>query len=150
MLFAYHPIYLFSYDSFSAEKNSASFCCGNIISGDPPVLKETIQKLFEQVPTVPNTNDKLIACVVPHSGCGSVWRFDCSCFCRGERGRIDEVIILAPTHISKNTGLFIAICSGFCHSVGCNSGRLRKIRTHGSLSLYSYASITKNCPSRKI
>ncbi len=109
---------LFSYDSFSAEKIRRPFAAGTLYPGDPPVLKETIQKLFEQVPPVPNTNDKLIACVVPHSGWGLCGDLIARAFAEVKEEEFDEVIILAPTHIAKIQGCSLPSVQGFATPLG--------------------------------
>lgn len=106
------------YESFSAEKIRRPYAAGTLYPGDPPVLKETIQKLFEQVPPVPNTNDKLIACVVPHSGWGLCGDLIARSFAEIKEGEFDDVIILAPSHIAKIQGCSLPSVQGFATPLG--------------------------------
>ncbi|HOV33493.1 MAG TPA: AmmeMemoRadiSam system protein B [Candidatus Hydrogenedens sp.] len=109
---------LFTYDSFPAEKIRRPYAAGTLYPGDPPVLKETIKKFFEQVPPVPNTNDKLTACVVPHSGWGLCGDLIARAFAELKEGEFNDVIILAPSHLIKIQGCSLPSIQGFSTPLG--------------------------------
>jgi len=103
---------------FSAEKIRRPISAGTLYPGDLPVLKETIQKFFEQVPPSPNTNQKLVACIVPHSGWGLCGNLISRAFAEIKEGEFDNVIILAPCHIAKFAGCSLPSVQGFATPLG--------------------------------
>lgn len=103
---------------FSAEKIRRPISAGTLYPGDPPVLKETLQKFFDQVPPAPNTDQKLVACVVPHSGWGLCGNLMARSFAEIKEGEFDSVIILAPSHTVKFSGCSLPSIQGFATPLG--------------------------------
>lgn len=103
---------------FPAEKIRRPISAGTLYPGDPPVLKETLQKFYEQVPPLPNTNQKLVACVVPHSGWGLCGNLMARAFAEIKEDEFESVIILAPSHITKFSGCSLPSIQGFATPLG--------------------------------
>ncbi len=111
-------ILLISPTIFSAEKIRRPISAGTLYPGDPPVLKETLQKFYEQVPPIPNTNHKLVACIVPHSGWGLCGNLMARSFAEIKEDEFDSVIILAPSHTAKFSGCSLPSIQGFATPLG--------------------------------
>ncbi len=103
---------------FSAEKIRRPASAGTLYPGDPPVLRETIQKFFNQIPPIPNSNQKLVACVVPHSGWGLCGGLIARAFAEIKEGEFENVIILAPSHSAKFRGCSLPSVQGFATPLG--------------------------------
>ncbi|MGC8738549.1 MAG: AmmeMemoRadiSam system protein B [Candidatus Hydrogenedens sp.] len=103
---------------FSAEKIRRPNFAETLYPGDPPVLKETIEKYFAQVPPSPNTNQKLVACIVPHSGWGLCGNLIARAFAEIKEEEFDDVIILAPSHTVKFGGCSLPSVQGFATPLG--------------------------------
>ncbi len=103
---------------FSAEKIRRPVSAGTLYPGDPPILKETLQKFFDQVPPIPNTHQKLFACIVPHSGWGLCGSLIARAFAEIKEEEFDNVIILAPSHTYKFSGCSLPSIQGFATPLG--------------------------------
>lgn len=73
---------------------------GALYPADEKTLRETMQKYYDAV-TVQPPNERLLGCIVPHSGYGLCGKEIASAFKELKPGQYDRVIILAPSHFAQ-------------------------------------------------
>jgi len=112
-------IYMFFIShAIAAEKIRRPSSAGVLYPQEPTVLKETLQKMYGELQPVPATSDKLVACVVPHSGWGLCGNLIARSFNELKEGEFNNIIILAPSHRFNIHGCSMPSVQGFATPLG--------------------------------